>query len=193
MMQTIFLIMLVMEKRRRGDGFLSYVNEFIDIDIKGFLPDGIHFLSCELFTDFYSANIMDRIYNLGAPEKVHDEMKLKIEVMKLTFSSHEDIMFKELPWLEAYMGEAAEYYDNLGVVFPYLIKDGRGYTFRLSYKMITPITNEDAYTKALEENFSILISNANFFKSHFYKEDIRDEYYSNLAKAMLVHSIKEVE
>ncbi len=180
-----------MEKRRGGDGFLSYMNEFIDIDIKGFLPDGIHFIDCELFTDFYSENIMDRIYNLGSQNRIPYEMMLKKEVMKLTFSSGEDIMSKELPWLETYIGEAAEYYDNIGVIFPYLIKKGKGYTFRLSYKMITPITNEDAYTKALGENYSILLTNANFFKKHFYKEDITDDHYSNLAKAMLVHSIKE--
>jgi hypothetical protein len=194
MIQTIYLIMVVMQKRRDGDSFIEYLKESIDHDIIEFMPEGITLLNCELSEDFYSTNIIRRIYGFDTERVfIPYEMLISDNIMELTFSSDNDIKFRELPWLEKYISESIEYYHNLGVIFPYLIKQGEGYTFRLSYKMVTHVSNEGASSKELDEDYSLLTKNANFFKAHFYGEDIPEEYFAGIAKAMLVQYIEEEE
>lgn len=194
MIQNIFLILFVMQKTRAGIGFTEYLTETIDTDIKEFLPEGIGFIKCNTYSDFYIDNFLNRVYGLESEGVTIPELlTIEMSVLELSFLSDEDIMFKELPWLEGYMSDTAEYYDNLGVVFPYLIKDGSGYTFRLSYKMITLESNEDASTLELEDDYSMLIDNAEFFKHHFYKEEVLDEFLPGIAKVLLLKKAKEVE
>ena len=162
MIQKIFLIMVVIEGTRSGPGFSSYVGEHIDLDIKDFIPERIELLECKLFPDFYIDNIIDKAHGLSSPERVvlPDHLTFKKEVMELTFLSDQDLVFRQLPWLENYVNETAEDYDKLAVIYPYLIKDGNGYSFRLPYKMITPVTNEDSTTNTIKEDYSLLQINA---------------------------------
>ena len=194
MIQTIFLIMLVMQKTRAGIGFTEYLIETIDTDIKEFIPEGIDFIKCNTYSDFYIDNILNRVYGFESEGvTIPEQLTVEKNVLEITFSSEDDLMFKELPWLEEYMGDTIEYYDNLGVVFPYLIKDGGGYTFRLAYKMITPVSNEDASTLELNDDYSMFTDNGDFFKSHFYKEDVLDEYLPGIAKVLLLNKVKDEE
>jgi hypothetical protein len=186
MIQKIFLITFAIRKADKGISFPDFLKSNIE-DIKDFLPPETQCMGCSSFTDYYVDLLAETIHPFRTTfNGVTNKGVIDIEVVELSFSSGNNLLFKQLPWLEDFISYMAEEYYFIGLMYPYLIKVGNEYDFRLPYRMITDESNEDTDSLLTRENFSAFEDNALFLKKHFYKEEIEDDYLAGIAKVMLI-------
>ncbi len=69
----------------------------------------------------------------------------------------------------------------LSVLYPYLLKVGNDYIFRLPYRIITDESNRETKDGPNGIDFSVFQDNALFFMHHFYEDDIPIDYIETIS------------
>ena len=189
MIQNIFIILNVFRSEYKEQDFASFIEDGIKEDIKPFLPDGVDYSSYTFYPDKYIDRIFNQIlskYLNSINEDMPPSIGVERKILNFTFTSEEDIRFKQIPWLEEFVLSKAEEYYNILIIFPYLIKTDSKYSFITPRKFFGHnYKNDDSISKF--DNFPLLQNAAPFFKHHFYKEDIPENCFPVMAKVLLLN------
>jgi len=193
MIQKIFLITIVIRKNDKETNFSEFLKLNIDDYIGEFLPSDINFLEFKSYRDSYVDLLMQKIYPFEEVFNNKETGAAELEVYEFTFSSDENLLFKELPWLESFINSMAEEYFFLAVVYPYLLKVDNDYVFRFPYRTITEESDDETKDGPNGIDFSPFQKNAHFFKQHFYEDDMTDELIIGITKTLLLKDVEVVE